>query len=176
MVQCETCKVWQHGLCMGYKSEDQLQNDDYYCEECKPELHIELLKYVRQSSTTPQDSFRYPPRKLRRLRHSSATSHHTAAAAPSRLSRSRSPSHLLKQQISKRRNTMNSRDAAFDQILKETLETTAAEAGAHDSPSVSSNMNTNGHLDHDEDMEAEPPLSRKKRKRADDDVSVSLSV
>ncbi len=50
MVQCETCKVWQHGLCMGYESEDQLQNDDYYCEQCRPDLHTDLLKYVSCSS------------------------------------------------------------------------------------------------------------------------------
>ena len=46
MVQCETCKVWQHGLCMGYQSEDQVHDDDYYCELCRPELHTELLKCV----------------------------------------------------------------------------------------------------------------------------------
>jgi len=44
MVQCETCKVWQHGLCMGYQSEEQVHDDDYYCEICRPELHAELLK------------------------------------------------------------------------------------------------------------------------------------
>jgi hypothetical protein len=44
MVQCETCKVWQHGLCMGYQSEEQVHDDDYYCEICRPELHTELLK------------------------------------------------------------------------------------------------------------------------------------
>lgn len=46
MVQCETCKAWQHGLCMGYESEEQLHDDDYYCEQCRPELHTELLKSV----------------------------------------------------------------------------------------------------------------------------------
>lgn len=46
MVQCETCKVWQHGLCMGYQSEEQVHDDDYYCEICRPELHVELLKQV----------------------------------------------------------------------------------------------------------------------------------
>jgi hypothetical protein len=48
MVQCETCKVWQHGLCMGYESEDQLHDDDYYCEKCRPEQHTDLLKYEKQ--------------------------------------------------------------------------------------------------------------------------------
>ncbi len=46
MVQCETCKVWQHGLCMGYISEDQVHDDDYYCELCKPQMHEDLLKQV----------------------------------------------------------------------------------------------------------------------------------
>jgi hypothetical protein len=45
MVQCETCKVWQHGLCMGYESEDLLHEDDYYCELCRPELHSDILRY-----------------------------------------------------------------------------------------------------------------------------------
>jgi len=44
MVQCETCGVWQHGLCMGYLTEDQVQDTDYHCELCKPEIHVELLK------------------------------------------------------------------------------------------------------------------------------------
>lgn len=55
MVQCEMCKVWQHGLCMGYNSEDQL-DEDYYCEECKPELHVQLLKYVPFTSSHPKSS------------------------------------------------------------------------------------------------------------------------
>lgn len=30
---------------MGFESEDQLHDDDYYCEECKPELHTDFFKY-----------------------------------------------------------------------------------------------------------------------------------
>ncbi|KAJ3919430.1 hypothetical protein F5877DRAFT_90032 [Lentinula edodes] len=109
MVQCETCKVWQHGLCMGFESEDQLHDGDYYCEQCRPDMHVDLLKKLS-----------------RRPRHSSANSHHTAGAN-TRLSRSRSPHPPTKSQPSKRRNTMNS---AFDENLKQILETTAIEAGA----------------------------------------------
>ncbi|KAJ6593946.1 hypothetical protein B0H19DRAFT_1205351 [Mycena capillaripes] len=143
MVQCETCKVWQHGLCMGYDSEAQLHDDDYYCEQCRPDFHTDYLKRAR-----------------RKARHSSTTS------APPRQSRSHSPS-LLKQP-SKRRNTMNSRDAAFDENLKEILETTAAEAGATHDPAAP--PTTNGHPDVDDDGEPTPP-NRKKRKRIEDDAS-----
>ncbi len=97
-------------------------------------------------------------RLSRKVRQSSTTSHHTAAAG-NRMSRSHSPSHS-RQQASKRRNTMNSRDAAFDENLKEILESTAHEAdGTHDSK-----------VDNDdEDMEP-APTGRRKRKRADDDA------
>lgn len=44
MVQCETCDVWQHGLCVGYEDEGQVANIDYYCEQCRPDLHQDLLK------------------------------------------------------------------------------------------------------------------------------------
>lgn len=44
MIQCEGCKVWQHGPCMGFMTEDQVDDDDYYCEQCKPELHTDLLR------------------------------------------------------------------------------------------------------------------------------------
>lgn len=45
MVQCETCKAWQHGQCMHY---DALENVplQYFCEECKPELWVEVIRYA----------------------------------------------------------------------------------------------------------------------------------
>lgn len=46
MVQCETCEVWQHGLCVGYEDEGQVASIDYYCEQCRPDLHQDLLKYA----------------------------------------------------------------------------------------------------------------------------------
>ncbi|KAF9012365.1 hypothetical protein BDQ17DRAFT_1343753 [Cyathus striatus] len=150
MVQCETCKVWQHGLCMGYQSEDQVHDDDYYCEQCRPELHVDLLKKL-----------------AKKPRHSSTNSHHTTTAV-SRVSRSHSPSHL--KQPSKRRNTMNSRDAAFDESLKEIIEATAAEAAAQGE--LVAGLNTsNVKPQTDPEDEPEPgPNNRKKRKRTEDDA------
>lgn len=68
---------------------------------------------------------------------------------------------------------MNSRDAAFDESLKEIIEATAAEAAAHDSRSITSSGNANGHVDPEEEEEdLVESSSRKKRKRSDDDASV----
>ncbi|KAF5326593.1 hypothetical protein D9611_000254 [Ephemerocybe angulata] len=89
MVQCEGCKVWQHGPCMGYMTEDQVEDEDYFCEQCRPEQHVDLLK-------------RLAANKKGRHAHSSGAS---------RVSRSRSPSQLKQQ--SKRRNTMNRNNGGY---------------------------------------------------------------
>lgn len=147
---------------MGYDSEAQLHDDDYYCEQCRPDFHTEYLKSAYPVLSILLPNF-FSRKARRKARHSSTTSHHTVA--PTRQSRSHSPS-LLKQP-SKRRNTMNSRDAAFDENLKEILETTAAEAGATHDPAAP--PNGNGHPDVDDDGEPTPP-NRRKRKRIEDDA------
>lgn len=37
-VQCDVCKVWQHGACVGIMSEEA-SPDEYFCEECRKEYH-----------------------------------------------------------------------------------------------------------------------------------------
>lgn len=37
-VQCDVCKVWQHGGCVGIQSEEQ-SPDEYFCEQCRKDLH-----------------------------------------------------------------------------------------------------------------------------------------
>lgn len=37
-VQCDTCKVWQHGPCVGIFRADTTP-EDYYCEQCHKEFH-----------------------------------------------------------------------------------------------------------------------------------------
>lgn len=53
MVQCEQCTTWQHILCMGFSSEENLP-ETYFCEKCKPELYPQLQKIsprITQSKT-----------------------------------------------------------------------------------------------------------------------------
>lgn len=37
-IQCDMCKVWQHGGCVGIM-EEATTPDEYFCEECRKDLH-----------------------------------------------------------------------------------------------------------------------------------------
>lgn len=37
-IQCDICKVWQHGGCVGIMDE-ATSPEEYFCEECRNELH-----------------------------------------------------------------------------------------------------------------------------------------
>ncbi|KAI0279343.1 hypothetical protein BGY98DRAFT_969102 [Russula aff. rugulosa BPL654] len=154
-VQCETCNVWQHGQCMGIRNEDAVKADHYFCEKCRPDLHVELLKRLAKR---PRD------------RHSSSNSHSNVVSA-NRKSRSHSPTH---QKPQKRRNTMNSRDAAYDELeMMALLADSAAEVAAgivvQSSPSPV-NGSVNGLADVDEQVPS-PAIAKKKRKRGSEDAA-----
>lgn len=37
-IQCDSCKVWQHGGCVGIMDEAS-SPDEYFCEKCRKDLH-----------------------------------------------------------------------------------------------------------------------------------------
>ncbi|KAI0775841.1 hypothetical protein BD413DRAFT_531981 [Trametes elegans] len=159
MAQCEECKAWQHGVCMGY-AETELVPQHYFCEQCRPEMWTDLIEQWA----------------AKRARQSSARSHPPttpSVAHPSRNSRSHSPAVL---KAPKRRNTMNSRDAAYEESLLALLESTKTEATHVELPprtpvsavSVNGSLNGQGHPD----QEGETVTAQKrKRKRSDDDAA-----
>lgn len=42
-IQCDQCLVWQHGYCVGLFIDDDVP-DKYWCEMCKPDLHVLLYE------------------------------------------------------------------------------------------------------------------------------------
>lgn len=42
-IQCDDCQVWQHGYCVGFYAEEDVP-DVYYCERCRPELHVVVVR------------------------------------------------------------------------------------------------------------------------------------
>ncbi|RDA86922.1 hypothetical protein CP532_1859 [Ophiocordyceps camponoti-leonardi (nom. inval.)] len=42
-ISCETCFVWQHNVCVGVSSFEDEIPENYWCEQCRPQDHKELL-------------------------------------------------------------------------------------------------------------------------------------
>ncbi|KAK4179138.1 SPOC domain-containing protein [Triangularia setosa] len=42
-IACDTCTAWQHNICMGVSQFAEDIPKNYFCEQCKPENHKELL-------------------------------------------------------------------------------------------------------------------------------------
>lgn len=43
MICCDKCDAWQHNICLGLPSSADWGDKPYFCEQCKPEDHRELL-------------------------------------------------------------------------------------------------------------------------------------
>ncbi|PYH48720.1 putative transcriptional regulator (Cti6) [Aspergillus saccharolyticus JOP 1030-1] len=105
-IQCDSCKVWQHGGCVGIMDE-AMSPDEYFCEECRKDLH-KILSEINGSYSSQYLPVAPPPPPTtvssressrdnsRRNKDTKSRSNDTAANP-------------------KRRSTMNSRDAAYDE-------------------------------------------------------------
>ncbi|PQE33652.1 hypothetical protein CJF32_00008629 [Rutstroemia sp. NJR-2017a WRK4] len=90
-LQCDICKVWQHGGCVGIVNEDT-SPDEYFCEQCRKDLH--RIRTAQNGTTSRAASFSKD-----------------GTRSPKGGKNGRPSSSL---QGAKRRSTMNSRDAAYD--------------------------------------------------------------
>ncbi|MCJ1400579.1 hypothetical protein MMC11_003785 [Xylographa trunciseda] len=51
MVICDSCSAWQHNICMGISEDPEDLPEQYFCEQCKPEDHKELLDAIARGET-----------------------------------------------------------------------------------------------------------------------------
>ncbi|QPG73676.1 hypothetical protein FOA43_000989 [Brettanomyces nanus] len=55
-IQCELCSVWQHGYCVGIKTENTAP-EKYWCEQCRPDMHYLFMdRYGIQRSQYNPDA------------------------------------------------------------------------------------------------------------------------
>lgn len=141
-VQCDICKVWQHGACVGIFSAES-SPDEYFCEQCRKDLHKISV------ASDGQKYSKYQPLH----RHSRANSRSTVDAkdgarsprATSKGSRGEQASYH-----SKRRSTMNSRDAAYDdEQLRRAIEA-SKEDNSYDTVDASMRKGKRGRSDSEE--------------------------
>ncbi|KAG6086304.1 hypothetical protein E4U30_004450 [Claviceps sp. LM220 group G6] len=117
-VQCDVCKVWQHGACVGIFSAES-SPDEYFCEQCRKDLH------KMHVAANGQKYSKYLP-----LNRQSRTTSRATSIAKDDKSGSKSSRPSTATQSLKRRSTMNSRDAAYDdEQLRRAIEASKGEGG-----------------------------------------------
>ncbi|KAJ4341208.1 Histone deacetylase complex subunit [Didymella glomerata] len=123
-IQCDICKVWQHGGCVGIMDE-AASPDEYFCEECRKDLH--------KVTTSPkgQKYSRYLPvydQQYGKKARKSSVSKETLSPSSRHNDRN---ARASVDSLGKRRSTMNSR-AAYDEdeVLRKVLEESKHEGGA----------------------------------------------
>lgn len=47
-IACDACEVWQHNDCMGVPLKEEDQPEHYFCEQCRPEDHEELVAAIER--------------------------------------------------------------------------------------------------------------------------------
>ncbi|SLM34916.1 Zinc finger, RING/FYVE/PHD-type [Lasallia pustulata] len=123
-IQCDMCKVWQHGGCVGILDE-AMSPEEYFCEECRKDLHRittapngqKSSLYLPVQDTVSAEASPEPPTRDRNSRRSKeAKALGLSAEAMS----------------GKRRSTMNSRDAAYDEAeqLRRAIEESKKQGGS----------------------------------------------
>ncbi|KAK3991199.1 putative histone deacetylase complex subunit cti6 [Cladorrhinum sp. PSN332] len=126
-VQCDICKVWQHGGCVGIMTEESTP-DDYFCELCRQDLH--KLWTASNGNVYSQ----YLPMK-RQSRHSSRSTslNKDGARSPVKEKETRGR-NTSANHASKRRSTMNSREAGYDEAeaLRRAIEASKEDSFEHD--------------------------------------------
>ncbi|KAH7157486.1 hypothetical protein B0J13DRAFT_171078 [Dactylonectria estremocensis] len=121
-VQCDICKVWQHGACVGIFSAES-SPDEYFCEQCRKDLHK-----IHTASNGQKYSKYLPLNRPSRAtsRATSITKEGTRSPKNGTGKNSRPTSASL---AAKRRSTMNSRDRAYDdEQLRRAIEASKEDA------------------------------------------------
>ncbi|KAH7063161.1 hypothetical protein B0J12DRAFT_758348 [Macrophomina phaseolina] len=153
-IQCDKCKVWQHGGCVGIMEEKSVP-ENYFCEECRKDLHNLL------ASPKGQKYSHYIP-----VVGNKVSSKHTARkSSVSKEAESRNSKEKDKQSRSsveaftKRRSTMNSR-AAYDddEVLRQVIEDSKGEGG----PTASESGTRKGKRGRDQSEDVKQGIKRQR--------------
>jgi hypothetical protein len=115
-IQCDECSVWQHGYCVGLFTDADVP-DKYWCERCRPELHVAVPAERRTLYRLANET----RTKLLEMSGLGAG----AAAAPSHAATRRSPSADHETRSSGRKDR---RRGSFDEDLEKALRESARES------------------------------------------------
>ncbi|KAK3354740.1 hypothetical protein B0H65DRAFT_417120 [Neurospora tetraspora] len=148
-VQCDICKVWQHGACVGIMTEES-SPDEYFCEECRKEFHK-----IFTASNGQRYSHYLPTKRPSRTNSRSASLNKDGTRSPPKdKPEGRNGRGTTTSSASKRRSTMNSRGADYDEAeaLRRAIEASKEDA-APEQPETTTRRTKRGRSDSEEKPE-----------------------
>ncbi|KAJ4395485.1 Histone deacetylase complex subunit [Neurospora sp. IMI 360204] len=148
-VQCDICKVWQHGACVGIMTEES-SPDEYFCEECRKEFHK-----IFTASNGQRYSHYLPLKRPSRTTSRSASLNKDGTRSPPKdKPEGRNGRGTTTSSASKRRSTMNSRGADYDEAeaLRRAIEASKEDA-APEQPETTTRRTKRGRSDSEEKPE-----------------------
>ncbi|CAM1501717.1 Fc.00g037010.m01.CDS01 [Cosmosporella sp. VM-42] len=149
-VQCDVCKVWQHGACVGIFSAES-SPDEYFCEQCRKDLHKIHIASNGQKYSKYVPLHR-PSRSTSRAASIVKEGTRSPKAGGGKNSRPTSASQAA---AAKRRSTMNSRDRAYDdEQLRRAIEASKEDAPL-DAPEGAPRRPKRGRSDSEESVAVE---------------------
>lgn len=116
-IQCDECSVWQHGYCVGLFTDADVP-DKYWCERCRPELHVAVPAERRTL-------YRLANETRTKLLEMSGLGANAAVAASDAVATRRSPSADHETRSSGRKDR---RRGSFDEDLEKALRESARES------------------------------------------------
>ena len=171
-ILCENCSVWQHGYCVGLFENNDVP-DKYWCELCKPELHI-LVRYDGYSNRTLYKPVNDKRKKLELMAFNETID--GGGQSKKKIKNERSSPQVQGTHKDKRKerrhhhhHTRNSdEDDEYDEQLKRALRESAKESGIKVSESET-NDNTRAN-----EIKIESDQDKKSQKDSGDENSDSL--
>ncbi|KAH6855068.1 hypothetical protein B0I37DRAFT_46619 [Chaetomium sp. MPI-CAGE-AT-0009] len=133
-VQCDVCKVWQHGGCVGIMTEES-SPDEYFCEKCRDDLH----KLWTASNGSVYSHYLPLKRNGRATSRAASLNNKDVARSPTKEKETRNGRGSSANHASKRRSTLNSREAGYDEAeaLRRAIE--ASKEETHPDPAEGGN-------------------------------------
>ncbi|KAI9683281.1 MAG: hypothetical protein M1822_006146 [Bathelium mastoideum] len=126
-IQCDICKVWQHGGCVGIMDE-AMSPDEYFCEECRKDFHKLMTGQRGQKYSRYLPVLEPPPAKPTRKSSFPKDSERTSRNSDRKKGNENS--------FTKRRSTMNSRGAYDDaEVIRMVIEVSKGENATQSSNS-----------------------------------------
>lgn len=145
-LQCDICKVWQHGYCVSIMGEEQ-SPDEYFCEQCRSDLH----KVSKDKKGQRYSHYLPLQQTLSRTTSQAPSFSKDGTRSPRGGSKIGRPSSS-NQSAAKRRSTMNSRDAAYDEEeqLRRAIEASKGEKSGESTDGGTTRLGKRGRSDSEE--------------------------